>query len=178
MLGNIALRKYIGARLRGEGIVLCDDPAPMSRLEMLMERVQTAIPGNILDGLHTLFAFRESEQPENLQGNDGWFWWFDSPYGLFYAIGLSVETLEGDEDYCILVLLHEIAHLRSGQGHNASFSGCLDKLIAQYNRASGAHIVNDYTDILLPDSVVRMDAKGNPVKTPRIGTKRRGLSIR
>ena len=168
-------RKKILERLEGEGLVLDDNPAALARLEYLLERVRSVLAGDVAHELSALFTFRESEQVnEDWQGADGWLWWCSTPQQKFYAIGISSEVLEDtDENYIILVLLHEIAHLLSGQGHNAAFTGCLDKLLAEYNKKTGANIANDYAGIFpYPSTVGRFDSGK---KVPRVGVRRRGM---
>lgn len=176
MLADSELREQILDRLRGEGLVLADDPCALARLEGFLHRVKLALPGNALDDLDTIFVFRESDQREEFQGADGWLWWFDGMGKTRFALGVSIEVLEGDQNYAVLVVLHELAHLRSGQPHNACFSGCLDVLINQYNKATGEGIENDYSSVLRPDTVGRMD--DGTKKIPKIGQKRRGLRLR
>ena len=65
-------------------------------------------------------------------------------YGVLYAIGLATWTLE-NPPYFQLVFLHELAHVAVGGEHNAAFRAYLDSLIARFNEATGAQLVNDYS---------------------------------
>lgn len=168
------LRAEILKRIEADGLILADDPAALARLKSLVERVRTALPGDVTDGIDVLFVFRESDQTaEEMQGCDGWLWWVCGLGRTRHALGVSIEVLDGDQDYCILVILHELSHLRSGQGHNAAFSNCLDRLIKQYNERTGEQIENDYSSIMRPGTVGRMDG----AKVPRIGQKCRGWPL-
>ena len=59
------------------------------------------------------------------------------------AIGVVDEILLGREyDYQLLVFIHELCHL-SHMSHNEEFVTYLNGILAEFNQATGRHLVND-----------------------------------
>lgn len=60
-------------------------------------------------------------------------------------IGLTTAAVSRGEDYTAFVLLHEIAHAATGDGHTMQFQQYLDYLIMTYNAKYGTNLQNDYS---------------------------------
>lgn len=60
-------------------------------------------------------------------------------------IGISTQAAARGEDYVSLVLLHEVSHAATGEGHTTQFHQYLDYLIMTYNAKYGTEIANDYS---------------------------------
>lgn len=60
-------------------------------------------------------------------------------------IGLATSAVSRGEDYTAFVLLHEIAHAATGDGHTMQFQQYLDYLILTYNAKYGTNLQNDYS---------------------------------
>lgn len=63
--------------------------------------------------------------------------------GTLYAIGIARWALEYPAHFQLL-FLHELAHVAVGGEHDKAFCDCLDRMIAKFNCATGASLVNDY----------------------------------
>ena len=94
-------------------------------------------------GLRLIYLYEQRED----QVNDA-ICWRDVTLdgrGTLFAIGIATWALEYPSHFQLL-FLHELAHIATGGEHNACFCAYLDGLIAQFNGATGAQLVNDYSN--------------------------------
>lgn len=98
--------------------------------------------------LSLVYVYDQREQPESISPNDGYSSVSERQTDgrRVASIGISIQALHRGDEYAVMVLLHELAHiLRSYPvDHGQEFHQTLDKLIVRYNVATGAKIENDY----------------------------------
>lgn len=147
-----------GARIlrwiRTQGVIMCCDPAERVRVKMYLLPVFWALEEVIRPvPLVALYLYRQADQPPSLQTTgrtpmrsvDGIAWKdVTKDRGELYAIGLSCEALEQGPEYTQFLFLHELTHVLGNGDHSPEFHRQLDRLIEQFNRRTGGHIVNDY----------------------------------
>lgn len=99
--------------------------------------------------LSAIYLYRQSEQAtEHLRKCDGIIWrdvTMDG-FGTLYAVGISLEAIERGKEYTELLFLHELCHIHVSGDHGPEFHRELDRLIEQFNRRTGEHLVNDYCE--------------------------------
>lgn len=132
-------------RIKDDGIIMCFDKGEREKAKRLLYSVFRVLERELLESkLSLLYVYRQSEQSAKFSAYDGMCRIFGDNCKAA-AIGLSVELLDGDQDYAAMVLIHEIAHMKYS-GDDPRFFEYMDELIAKYNGATGAHVVNDYRE--------------------------------
>lgn len=128
------------------GIKICCDPCERE-LAMCLFLPLLQIFGEEMSDLSLIYLYWQDEQPEELQGIDGWCNTFIHPATgrQICAIGLSLDALHCSLDYAVMVSIHELAHLKYA-GDDCRFFPYMDKLLERYNRATDSDIQNDYVE--------------------------------
>ena len=128
------------------GIKICDDPQERE-LAMCLFLPLLQIFGEEMSDLSLIYLYWQDEQPEELQGIDGWCNTFIHPTTRrqICAIGLSLDALHCSLDYAVMVAVHEMAHLKYA-GEDDNFFPYMDQLLERYNRATGGNVKNDYIE--------------------------------
>ena len=118
-------------------------PDEIEKLYQLYYRIKSAIGARCpeLDYLDALYLFDE-EEAKRIQCDGQCTHFKDGTT----TIGILKDILV-DEEYTVLVLLHEIAHLRIPTQHHHRFHKYLDSLIQEYNEKYDRCIQNDYISL-------------------------------
>lgn len=142
--------------IRRQGVVVRCDSAEQRRAKEFLLPVFQVLEDVIRPlSLCAVYIYRQADQPLSLRTTsgasmrdvDGIVWVDATPdRGSLHAIGLSVEALGRGPEYTRFLLLHELTHIFSGGKHNTEFHQRLDRLIEQFNRRTGGHLVNDYCE--------------------------------
>ena len=137
-----------------QGVIMCCDPSEQERARDILLPVFRALEDVIRPvPLVALYLYRQADQPLSLRTTDGvpmrdvdGIEWKDvtRDRGELHAIGLSAEAMKEGPSYLQFLFLHELAHVFSSGEHSPGFHQQLDRLIEQFNRSTGGHIVNDY----------------------------------
>lgn len=129
---------------KSQGAVVCNDPKERQRLLDYIVPVAAVFP-DMVKQVNATYVYRMEEQKKKAAGADGMSWKdVAGQKGTLYAIGISVEALDGGPDYAAFVFMHELAHVVTGEGHTSAFHDKLNEMIDIYNKATGANIVNDF----------------------------------
>jgi len=137
--------------LDNQGIIISTDMKLYEIARSAFQKIALAMPKLILHStLRLVYVYDQREQPNShiIRTSDG----FSSVSERLKdgkrvsSVGISKQALEYSEEYIILVLLHELAHVTvNGQhNHDETFHCWLDYLIAEYNDFHGTQIINDY----------------------------------
>ncbi|WP_458398195.1 hypothetical protein [Anaerotignum sp.] len=139
--------------LANQGVVPCDGGTDCPLILSCIGEVATVFP-DLFDSLSDCYFYRQEEQQyEGGTTDDAVFWYHTPSDGVtLYAIGLSTVAAAEGENYLLLCLLHELAHLKNlienGQSsHRASFHGVLNELIRKFNESTGRNIENDFNGL-------------------------------
>ena len=129
-----------------QGIKISHDNTANQMLRYLADEVFSALGSEIdRDCLAAMFTYRQCQQVEPYSDRDAMCWLdVTSDVGKLYAIGVSVEALEYDFDYCVMLFLHELTHIAKGGEHGKVFHVYLDYLLSVYNSVTGSEMQNDY----------------------------------
>lgn len=140
--------------IRQQGVIMCRNPVErVKAAEFLLPVFQTLEDVIRPMPLAALYLYRQADQPPSLRTTSGapmqdvdGIKWKDvtGDRGELHAIGLSCEALGQGPEYTQFLFLHELAHIDGGGEHSPAFHQQLDRLIEQFNRSTGGHIVNDY----------------------------------
>lgn len=145
-------RKRLRRWTQNEGFVICEDPEVLALARPVLVAIAETFPAYIPECVQDFYIYRCSEQPEGLQSMDG-ICWKDCTQdaGDLYAIGLSVEALEGGMEYSAMVVLHEMCHalcdiaeIGGSNDHDQRFHSILDGLIKRFNARTSSKVKNDY----------------------------------
>ena len=141
-------------RIRRQGVIMCCDPAELIRVKKCILPVFWALEEVIRTApLVALYLYRQVDQPPGLRTTGGTpmrsvdgIAWKDvtRDRGELHAIGLSCEALDRGPEYTQFLFLHELTHVLGNGEHSPEFHQQLDRLIEQFNRRTGGHVVNDY----------------------------------
>lgn len=127
-----------------QGAVVCNDPKESQRLLDYIVPVGAVFP-DMVKQVNAIYVYRMEEQKKKASGADGMHWKdVAGKNGTLHAIGISVEALDGGPEYAAFVFMHELAHMVTDDRHTTAFNEKLDEMIATYNQATGAGIVNDF----------------------------------
>lgn len=142
--------------IRRQGVIMCYDTTKRERVKeyllpvfMALEDVIRPVP------LVALYLYRQADQPPGLRTTGGvpmrdvdGIEWKDVTRnrGELHAIGLSCEALEQGPEYTQFLFLHELTHVLGNGEHSPEFHRELDRLIEQFNRRTGGHIINNYCE--------------------------------
>lgn len=147
----LAQRKKIAMReLEKQGLVFSDDPVAWAALREIFTSVFLCFHREIMDRgtLALVYTYDQNRQPLRIAGCDGYSSVSEPLTGgrRVSSVGVSVQALFYSREYAIMILLHELTHTLSGfsSEHGQEFHAYLNKLIARYNRATGASVKNDY----------------------------------
>ena len=134
---------YISQDLRA---VICDRREP---LDELRQHINTLPPDirTIAGMVDSFFVFEKDGN-----GDDGLSVEYqdDITGTILHAVGLARCVLEYPADELTLVILHELAHIATGDYmrktalHGEEYQQYLDYLIMLYNSATGSSLQNDY----------------------------------
>ncbi|MDE7172281.1 MAG: hypothetical protein K2O11_10490 [Oscillospiraceae bacterium] len=135
--------------LEKQGLIRCQDPHLGTETKRIFTGIILALQRVIMkSSLSLVYCYDQRQQPPNLAGFDGYSSvHIHEPDGRrVSSIGVSVQALQRGDEYAAFVLLHELAHItgRSEPEHGKLFHIWLDMLIASYNEATSAKIINDY----------------------------------
>lgn len=126
-----------------QGIKICTDETERERAMLFLLPIFQVFYDEIShSSLSLIYLYRQSEQSAEFADFDGQC--NISANCDTSAIGLSVELLHADNDYCVMVALHELAHLL--QNGEENFFRVMDELVQKYNAATGSRIINDYSE--------------------------------
>lgn len=126
-----------------QGIKICTDGSERERAMLFLLPIFQVFRDEIShSSLALVYLYRQSEQNAEFSEIDGQC--NISADCDTSAIGLSVELLHADNDYCVMVALHELAHLL--QNGEENFFRVMDELVQKYNTVTGSRIVNDYVE--------------------------------
>jgi len=126
-----------------QGIKICTDESERERAMLFLLPIFQVFYDEISrSSLSLIYLYRQSEQSVEFSEIDGQC--NISADCDTSAIGLSVELLHADNDYCIMVALHELAHLL--QNGEENFFRVMDELVQKYNSVTNSMIVNDYRE--------------------------------
>lgn len=153
--------------LAENGIQLCFDSDKMKLLKLLFTSIFFALREEIFtSNLSLVYLYRQSEQSDKFAGEDGL-----CNISVEYettSIGISVEALEYDLDYAVMVLIHEITHLLC-KGTSTDFFMRMDKLLYKYNRFTNSRICNDYLEKEIRQFAV--DSRSGVIRVPKSNRK-------
>ena len=129
-------------------------------LDRLTEYLAEIVPPDVLqlsqDRADVFFSFSMVESGVDSDGYAGGV--ENAETGrIVYLIGVAEEAVYRGREYSVLVWLHELAHLITGEyGHSASFHDYTNYLLLKVKEYSGVIIKNDYyglpTDQRPPDA--------------------------
>lgn len=126
-----------------QGIKICTDESERERAMLFLLPIFQVFREEIsTSSLSLIYLYRQSEQSEEFADFDGRC--YVSADCDTSSIGLSVELLHADNDYCVMVILHELAHLLRVGDEN--FFRIMDELVQRYNSATKSMIANDYSE--------------------------------
>lgn len=113
-----------------------------------------AVFPELFDQISVLYVYNQQAQiDEDLKNSDAIFWFYSAPDRvMLFAIGISTAAAAQGEEYTLLCVIHELAHMktllegkREGKnGHSTAFHANLDDLISKFNAETGRNIMNDY----------------------------------
>ncbi len=139
--------------IRQRGVIMCRDPVERVKASKFILPVFQALEDVIRPmPLVALYLYWQADQPSSLRTTggtpmrdvDGIEWVDATPdRGNLHVIGLSVEALGRGPEYTQFLLLHELAHIDGDGEHTPEFHRQLDRMIEQFNRRTGGHLVND-----------------------------------
>lgn len=142
--------------IQRQGVIVCCDPTERERAGEYLLPAFRALEDIIRPvALVAVYLYRQTDQPPSLRTTDGTAMrnvdgieWKDvtGDRGELHAIGLSCEALKRGSEYTQFLFLHELAHVFGSGDHSLEFHQQLDRLIEQFNRYTGGHVVNDYCE--------------------------------
>lgn len=145
-----------------QGVVVCNEPKERQRLLDYIVPVAAVFP-DLVKQVNATYVYRMEEQKKKAAGADGMLWKdVAGKKGTLYAIGISVEAMDGGPEYAAFVFMHELAHMVTDVSHTSAFHEKLSEMIATYNQTTGTNIVNDFYDwpsrfdsrpYILPDNI-------------------------
>lgn len=142
--------------IRRQGVVMCCEPTEQERARDILLPAIRALEDVIRPlPLVSVYLYRQTDQPSSLRTTSGMpmrnvdgIEWVDATpdRGSLHAIGVSCEAIDKGATYAQMVFLHELTHIFGGWEHSPAFHRKLDRLIEQFNRRTGGHLVNDYCE--------------------------------
>ena len=135
--------------VREQGITICLDPVEREFAKRTFAPITNVfLPDLLCSCLSLVYVYDQDAQPPEISKCDGRSSISErqSDGRRVASIGISLQALHAGETYAILIFLHELCHCLYGvpSEHGPEFHAYLDKLIARYNRATGAAVQNDY----------------------------------
>lgn len=132
-----------------QGLVRCMDPHWVAETKRLFLAILLALQEAMMEScLSLVYCYDQRQQPPNIAKYDG----YSSVSERLQdgrrvaSVGVSVQALQQGDTYGTLILLHELTHILKAYPteHGSEFHRQLNRLIEQFNRCTGGHIVNDY----------------------------------
>ena len=139
-----AKRDFAINAVQGEGIKICYDQEAREMLRIFLLPLVKVFHCEITESrLSLIYLYRQSEQIEKFSKCDGQCNIFDVP--PVAAIGLSIEMMQGEWEYAVMVFIHELTHLKY-LGTDERFFPYMDELLKRFNDEMGTRITNDYKE--------------------------------
>lgn len=134
-----------------QGLIRCTDPHWVAEAKRLFLPVVIAMRDDVMGSVLSLvYCYDQRQQPPALAKNDGYSSVSkrQTDGRRVASIGISVQAIQQGDGYATMILLHELAHILRAypSEHGPEFHRELDRMIEQFNRRTGGHIVNDYLE--------------------------------
>ena len=134
--------------VREQGIRICLDPAERELAKRIFTPLSAVFwPDLLCSCLSLVYVYDQGAQSPAVKKCDGYSSVSERQNDgrRVASIGISLQALHAEEDYAVLIFLHELCHVLYGvPPHGRRFHQKLDLLIERYNRATGAAVSNDY----------------------------------
>lgn len=143
------------------GIIISDK---QQGLDTLTKYLAEIVPPDVLqlaqDRVDVFFSFSMVESGVDSDGRGGGV--ENTETGrIVYLIGVAKEAVDRGRDYSVMVWLHELSHLITGEyGHSVPFHDYTNYLLLKVKEYSGVTIKNDYYG--LPADQRPPDARQRP----------------
>lgn len=134
-----------------QGIVISNDPQYSEKARSAFTKIALALRDVLfVSSLRFVYVYDIDCQPAGIDTShsDGYAKNHVNTNGRrISSIGISTQALDYSEDYAIMVLIHELAHVtvKGYHDHDDVFYAWMDRLLKAYNDYHGTEIENDYS---------------------------------
>ena len=152
--------------LEEQGVVSCDGGEYRPLILSCIGEVGAIFP-DLIDVISDIYIYDQLEQQyEDGRTSDAIFWYHTTEDGvILFAVGISIAAAADGEEYLLMCILHELAHLEmvleskweDENIHSMTFHRTLDGFIEKHNRETNRAIENDYYGL---EEIERVDSNG------------------